>query len=454
MQITKQYNKKNIEKNISNFSKMTREKYKVPDHFHFELKDRTWPGKKIETAPIWCEVGLRDWNQSIEKPMTVEQKLEYFNNLVNMWFKEIEVWFPSASQDDYNFVRLLIKQNLIPENVKIQILVPARKNLIEKTRESLEWAKNVIIHLYNSTSEVQRKVVFNKSKEEIINLAISWVKWIKESFSSFKWNIFFEYSPESFSWTEVKFAKEISKKVFEKWENFWNNPVILNLPATIENSTPDIYADKIEYFVREFSKLNIKVLISIHAHNDRWTAVATTELAVKAGADRIEWVILWNWERTWNLDFITFAWNLMTQWVSTNLDFSNIWKVAQIFSKIIDIPIHPRHPYIWKFVNLAFSGSHQDAIKKCFDYCKGKVWKWINAYLPFDPTDLGLKYEPIKINSQSWKWWVAYILDSFYWIKLNREQQIKMWKLVQEKNNTINRLLKNEELFEIYKNNF
>jgi 2-isopropylmalate synthase len=390
--------------------------------------------------------------------MTVTQKLEYFNILVNMGFKEIEIWFPSASQEDYDFTRLLIEWNYIPDDVKIWVLVPARKELIEKTKKSLKWAKNVIVHLYNSTSEVQREIVFKKNKEEITKLATDWVKNIKESFDDFEGNLFFEYSPESFTWTELEFAKDISNAVLDEWWDFKENPVIINLPATIENSTPDVYADEIEYMCREIKDKRtvnekVNVIISVHTHNDRWTWIAATELAIKAWADRVEWVLLWNWERTWNVPIDVVALNIASQWISPELDLSEWWENSKIISELTNMPIPDRYPYIWKFVNLAFSGSHQDAIKKCFDYCKDKAWKWINAYLPFDPKDIWLEYEPIKVNSQSWKWWVAYILQQ-NWYDLPKSIQPFIWNKVQKITDEKGWTLEETEIVKMFEEEF
>jgi len=457
--IIQQKSAEEIQDWIDIFNKLSERKYDKPVNSSFSLKDRTWPDKKIDKAPIWAAVDLRDWNQSLETPMNVEQKLEYFNILVNIWFKEIEIWFPSASQEDYDFTRLLIEWNHIPDDVKIGVLVPARKELIEKTKESLKWAKNVIVHLYNSTSEVQRKIVFKKNKEEITELAVNWVKNIKESFYDFEGNLFFEYSPESFTWTELEFAKEISNSVLDEWWDFKENPVIINLPATIENSTPDVYADEIEYMCREIRDKRtvnekVNVIISVYTHNDRWTWIAATELAIKAWADRVEWVLLWNWERTWNTAIDIVALNMATQWVSPQLDFSEWWEISKRISELTNMPIPDRYPYIWKFVNLAFSGSHQDAIKKCFDYCKGKTWKWINAYLPFDPKDIWLFFlKYIPINSQSWKWWVAYVLQQ-NWYEMPKEIQPFIWNKIQKVTDEKKWILEDEEIVKIFEDSF
>lgn len=410
------------------FWELAKEKYWIPRNSNFKLPDRTWPDKDITEAPIWCSSCLRDWNQSIFDPMNIDEKIEFFNYLVWIWFKEIEVWFPSSWPTEFNFIRKLIEEDLIPDDVKIQVLVPAKQDLIKKTFESLKWAKNVIVHLYNSTSTNQRENVFKKTKPETIDLALDWVKWIKEEVWDFEWNLTFQYSPESFTWTEMDFAEEISRKVIDQWWNLWWNPMILNLPATVENTTPDRYADKIEYFsriVKEYSD-KILVILSVHAHNDRGTWVAATELAIKAWADRVEWTLLWNWERTWNADIITLWLNLFTQWIDPKLDLSYISIVADRVAEIINIPINQRQAYVWELVHSAFSWTHQDAIAKWFDAQKSreKDWDlhWEVPYLPIDPGDIWFKFKPIKINGQSWKWWICYILKNF-WYDIPKEIQ-------------------------------
>ena len=448
---------------VTSFWDIVNKKYTIPRNSNFKLPDRTWPDKDIEKAPIWCSSCLRDWNQSIKNTMSVEEKYEIFFYLVNIWFKEIEVWFPSASQADYDFVRKLIDENLIPLDVKIQVLVQSRKDLIEITRKSVEWAKNVIIHMYNSTSTNQREVVFKKTKDEIIDLAINWIWWIKDEFINFPWNITFQYSPESFTWTEMDFTEEISRNVIEEWWDYGWNDIILNLPATVENTTPDRYADKIEYFSRivlEYQnriKDNIWVILSVHTHNDRWTWVAATELALKAWADRVEGTLLWNWERTWNVDIITLWLNMATQGVNPELDFRKIWLIATRVSEIIEIPINPRHPYIWELVHTAFSWGHQDAIAKWLKDQKHREQQWDMhwevPYLPIDPRDLSLNYLPIQINSQSWKWWVCSILW-IYWYKIPKEIEPCIWRVFQKITNKTKWTLSNDEIKNIFEENF
>ncbi len=421
---------------VTNFWDIANSKYTIPWNSHFKLLDRTWPDTDIEKAPRWVSVDLRDGNQSLENPMTVAQKIEHFLILVRMGFKEIEIGFPSASQEDYNFVRKLIEEELIPEDVTIQVLVPSKKELIEKTRLSLEWAKNIIVHLYNSTSSTQRNIVFWFSKQQTIDLALAWVWNIKEQFRDFSWNIIFQYSPESFTGTEIEFARDICAAVIEKWSAFRGKEVIINLPATVENTTPDRYADKIEWMVREL-KYNrkdinqaIAIIISLHTHNDRGTGISATELWLKAGADRVEGTLFWNGERAGNVPLEVLALNMFTQGIPPNLDLSFIWDIAQKITQITGLPIPPRHPYLWEFVHTAFSGSHQDAIKKWFDAQKrGK--KWDNPYLPIDPKDIGLSYTPIRINSQSGKWWASFVIEQAGY-KIPKEMQRYIGEVIQK----------------------
>ncbi|MFK7780532.1 MAG: 2-isopropylmalate synthase [Candidatus Gracilibacteria bacterium] len=402
---------------VQTFGELVTNKYEIPRNSKFKLPDRTWPDNDIEKAPIWCSSCLRDGNQSIYKPMSVKDKMEVFNYLVVIGFKEIEVGFPSGSQADFDFVRKLIDEELIPDDVKIQVLVASKSELIEKTRKSLEGAKNVIVHLYNSTSTNQREVVFKKSKSEIVELAINGIKKIKNEFNDFSGDLTFQYSPESFTGTEMEFAEEITREVINEWGDFGGNPMILNFPATVENSTPNNYADKIEYFKRVIEEYRDKigVILSIHTHNDRGSGVAATELALLAGADRVEGTLLGNGERTGNVDIITLGLNMATQGVDPKLNFADIGAIANRVSEIIGIPINKRHPYLGEFVHTAFSGGHQDAIVKGLKDQKKREAsgnaKWEVPYLPIDPRDIGQVYEPIKINDQSGKGGVSYLLS-------------------------------------------
>lgn len=443
---------------VEAFWKVVQAKYGTPLHSHFELADRTWPGKKIDTPKRWVPVCLRDGNQALENPMTVAQKLEYFQILVDMWFKEIEVGFPSASEEDFNFVRRLIEDDLIPDDVTIQVLVQSKKELIDKTRQALDWAKNVIVHLYNSTSETQRKIVFWHWKKENTQLAVDGVKMIKNAFVDFHWEVTLQYSPESFTWTEVEYARDICRAVLQEWNGFRGNEVIINLPSTVENSTPDVYADKIEWMIREL-KYNrtdtnqaVNIIISLHTHNDRGTGVAAAELAIKAWADRVEWTLFGNGERAGNVALEILALNMVSQWVSPWLDLSTIGEIAEKVTRITWMPIPPRHPYMWTLVHTAFSGSHQDAIRKCFEANKGSMI-WENAYLPIDPQDIWLEYTPIRINSQSWKGGVTFIVEEA-WYAIPKKMQPFIGKVIQAFSEDVKREVKSEEVVHLFQQNF
>ena len=397
------------------------------------LPDRTWPHQTITTAPAWCSVDLRDGNQALRQPMNIAQKLEMFNLLVELGFKEIEVGFPAASQVEHDFTRLLIDEGLIPDDVSIQVLTQARESLIRKTFEALRGVKQAIVHLYNSTSTLQRDVVFQMGQQEIIALGVQGAKIIREEAERFKGEIFYEYSPESFTGTELDFALEICEAVMAVWEPSPAKPVILNLPATVEMSTPNIYADRIEWFIRRLKQRNC-VRISLHAHNDRGCAVAATELALLAGADRVEGTLFGNGERTGNVDLLTLALNMFTQGVHPMLDFSNINRVAEVYTRCTGLPVHPRHPYVGELVYTAFSGSHQDAISKGMEAAeKDTSGIWAVPYLPIDPKDVGRSYESIIcINSQSGKGGAAYIMRQEFGYKLPKKMRPGFGRLVQE----------------------
>ncbi|WP_341877927.1 2-isopropylmalate synthase [Defluviitalea saccharophila] len=389
------------------------------------LKNRRWPDNTITKAPIWCSVDLRDGNQALEIPMNLEQKLKLFHFLVKMGFKEIEVGFPAASETEFKFVRKLIEDNLIPEDVTIQVLTQAREHIIRRTFEALEGAKRAIVHLYNSTSVLQREVVFKKNKEEIKALAVEGTKIVKAlADEREKGSIILEYSPESFTGTELDYAIEVCEAVLDVWQPTPEHKAIINLPATVEMSTPNIYADQIEYF-GDHIKGRDSILISIHAHNDRGTAVAATELAMLAGADRVEGTLFGNGERTGNADIITIGMNLFSQGIDPELDFSDANAIVNIFKETARMDVSPRHPYVGDLVYTAFSGSHQDAIKKGMDrYRKEKPQYWEVPYLPIDPMDIGRSYDPIiRINSQSGKGGVSYILENEFGFRLPRSMQ-------------------------------
>lgn len=380
------------------------------------LPNRTWPDKVIDKAPTWCSVDLRDGNQALVTPMQLEEKLRMFKMLLAIGFKEIEVGFPSASETEYEILRTLIEENYIPDDVTIQVLVQARPKLIEKTFEALRGAKNVIVHFYNSTSTLQRKVVFKEGEEGIIKIAVDGAKLIKElsdqETARSGMNIRYEYSPESFTGTEIDFAVEICEKVMEALGASKDKKVILNLPSTVEMATPNTYADQIEYFCTHM-KNRESAIISLHPHNDRGTGVAATELGLMAGADRVEGTLFGNGERTGNVDIVTLALNMFTQNVNPQLDFSNINEIKDVCEQCTKMHVHERHPYAGELVFTAFSGSHQDAIRKGFEYMtKSATPFWEVPYLPINPADINREYEPvIRINSQSGKGGAAFVLQ-------------------------------------------
>ena len=440
---------------ITHFWEIAQTKYGIPLHSNFKLSDRTWPDKDIDKAPRWVSVDLRDGNQSLENPMTVEQKLEHFQILVEMWFKEIEVWFPSASQEDFDFVRKLIEEDLIPDDVTIQVLVQSKKDLIDRTRASLEWAKNAIVHLYNSTSATQRKVVFWHTQKQTTDLALEGVRHIKNAFWDFAGNLTFQYSPESFTGTEIEFARDICTAVIDEWGWFTWKEIIINLPATVENTTPDRYADKIEWMVRELKQKTsdlVDVIVSLHTHNDRWTGIAATELWIKAGAQRVEGTLFGNGERAGNVPIEILALNMLSQWIPPWLNLSHIGDIARRVNAITWMSIHPRHPYLGELVHTAFSWSHQDAINKWFAFQKGNSI-WDNPYLPIDPADLGLIYMPIRINSQSWKWGVAFILQR-NWYEIPKAMQPYVWRVIQWVTEVKKWELTVEEIVQVFEINF
>jgi len=394
------------------------------------LPDRMWPDAEIDHAPIWCSVDLRDGNQALIKPMSLDKKIRFFNLLVEVGFKEIEIGFPSASEVEYEFTRYLIENDMIPEDVTIQILTQAREHLIKKSAEALRGAKNVIVHLYNPTSTMQREIVYQKSQKEIIDIALNGVEWIKKYFGGFEGSVRFEYSPESFTQTELEYALAISNAVIEAWDPQGEEQMILNLPSTVESGTPNIYADQIEFMSRNIVRRK-NVLISVHAHNDRGCAVASTELGLMAGADRVEGTLLGNGERTGNVDIVTVGLNMYTQGVDPKLDFSNVDKIVKVVEVSNEIKTHIRHPYVGDLVYTAFSGSHQDAIKKGMASQKEEA-RWYVPYLPIDPKDVGRSYESIiQINSQSGKGGVSYILSSVFGYKIPKQMEPYVGRVIQ-----------------------
>ena len=381
--------------------------------------ERQWPNKEIQKAPIWCSLDLRDGNQALIEPMVVEEKIEFFKLLVKLGFKEIEVGFPAASQIEYDFLRTLVEQNLIPDDVKVQVLIQCREHLIKRTFEAIQGCKNVIIHIYNSTSTLQRDVVFDMNREEIKQIAIDGTEMVKKYMKEFDGNIQLQYSPESFTGTEMDFALEICEAVKDVWQPTVENPIIFNLPATVEMTTPNVYADQIEWMSTHFTDRD-KIILSIHPHNDRGCGVAASELALLAGADRIEGTLFGNGERTGNVDVLNIAYNMFSQGINPELDIENVNEIIEVYERCTKMDIDPRHPYAGKLVFTAFSGSHQDAINKgvhALEQRKSPYWEV--PYLPIDPSDLGRKYEPIvRINSQSGKGGVAFVMDHYYGFKL------------------------------------
>ncbi|MEO6609180.1 MAG: 2-isopropylmalate synthase, partial [Aestuariivirga sp.] len=398
------------------------------------LPDRTWPSKQITKPPIWCSVDLRDGNQSLIEPMGHDRKMRMWNNLLKMGFKEIEIGFPSASQTDFDFCRHLIDNNCIPEDVTIQVLVQCREDLIRRTFEGIKGAKHVIVHFYNSTSELQRRVVFQKDKAGIKDIAVNAAKLVRSMTdeSGMKEASRFQYSPESFMGTELEFSKEICEAVMDVIQPSPDNRLILNLPFTVEAATPNVHADQIEWSIRNI-KNRSSIIYSIHAHNDRGCAVAASELSLMAGADRVEGTLFGNGERTGNVDIITMAMNMFSQGVDPKLDISNVNELVRMAEYCNQLPVHPRHPYAGELVFTAFSGSHQDAINKGFKHMKASnALLWEVPYLPIDPMDLGRSYEAVvRINSQSGKGGIAYVMETEHGIELPRRLQIEFSKVVQ-----------------------
>jgi 2-isopropylmalate synthase len=419
-----------------------------------DLAARTWPDTTIAAPPLWCSVDLRDGNQALIEPMDAARKRRMFDLLVRTGFKEIEVGFPAASQTDFDFVRELIERNLIPDDVIVQVLTQARPELIERTFESLRGAKRAIVHLYNSTSTVQRRVVFGLDRPGIVNIAVQAARCVRDLAAArpgTDWR--FEYSPESFTGTELDFAVEICDAVTEVWQPTPERKAILNLPATVEMATPNIYADQIEWFGRHIAKRD-SIVLSVHPHNDRGTAVAAAELAVMAGAERVEGTLFGNGERTGNVDIVTLALNLFSQGVHPGLDFSNINEAARCAEYCNQLPIHPRHPYVGDLVFTAFSGSHQDAIKKGFAARReGDIWEV--PYLPIDPRDLGRTYESvIRVNSQSGKGGIAYLLERDYGLTMPRRLQIEFSQVVQSVTDATGKELTSEQIWLLFEREY
>ncbi|MDA3908784.1 MAG: 2-isopropylmalate synthase [Sulfurimonas sp.] len=420
-----------------------------------DLPNRQWPTKTITKAPKWCSVDLRDGNQALINPMDMNKKLELFTLLLKLGFKEIEVGFPSASKVEFDFLRRLVDDKLIPDDVTVQVLVQAREHLIKRSFEALEGVKKATVHLYNSTSTAQRKIVFGKSKEEIVNLALNGVDLVKKYEKDFEGEVFLEYSPESFTGTELEFACAISNAVTARWGISPTRKVIINLPATVEMATPNVYADQIEWMANHLDNRE-NVIISTHTHNDRGTSIAATELALLAGADRVEGTLLSNGERTGNVDIITLALNMLTQGVNPQLDFSDINEVLDVVERCTEMVTHARHPYVGELVYTAFSGSHQDAINKGLAYRKKSADSfWEVPYLPIDPQDVGRTYESIiRINSQSGKGGVAFILEKNFGYQLPKAMHPEIGKIVQAVTDEKGRELSPQEILEIFNDTY
>ena len=414
------------------------------------LPDRQWPNKIIEKPPIWMSTDLRDGNQALIDPMSVQTKLRFFKELVGMGFKEIEIGFPSASETDYEFTRLLIEQNHIPDDVTIEVLVQARFDLIEKTVQSLRGAKQAILHMYNPLAPAFRKIVYNTDKAGVKNIAVQGTQWVKELTASapeVDWT--YQYSPEVFSSTEVEFAKEVCDAVAEVWQPTPDKKIIFNLPATVEMSTPNTYADQIEWMHRNLNNRE-SIILSVHPHNDRGTAVAAAELAVMAGADRVEGCLFGNGERTGNVDLVTLALNLYSQGVSPGLDFSDIDRVRKLVEDCNQLPVHPRHPYAGELVFTAFSGSHQDAIKKGLAVQK-KDAIWEVPYLPIDPADVNRSYDAVvRVNSQSGKGGVSFLLQQEAGLQLPRRLQIEFSNAVQKVSDSTGKEVKSADIVQLF----
>ena len=430
-----------------------------PFAFAPKMTQRTWPDKTITKAPIWTSVDLRDGNQALIEPMSIEQKMRFFDLLVQVGFKEIEIGFPSAAQVEYDFTRKLIEGGHVPDDVTLQVLVQAREHLIRRTFESLKGAKRAIVHVYNSTSKVQREKVYQKDYDDIIAIAVEGATLLRDlakEYPETEW--IFEYSPESFSQTEVDFSVKICDEVCKVWRPDLGQKVIFNLPSTVESSTPNIYADQIEYFCQNLP-MREHVIVSLHTHNDRGCAVAASELGLMAGADRIEGTLFGNGERTGNMDIMVMAMNMYSQGVDPQLDFSNMSEIAQVVSECNQLPIHPRHPYVGELVFTAFSGSHQDAIKKSLDYNEQNAETtqglWDVAYLPIDPAHIGRGYQDVvRINSQSGKGGVAYILQRDFGFHLPRWTQIDFSRVIQQEAESRESELTSDDVISVFENTY
>ena len=414
------------EKDMLNYKKYKR----VPV---VDYPEREWPNKEIEKAPIWCSVDLRDGNQALVEPMVVEEKIEMFNLLVKLGFKEIEIGFPAASQIEYDFLRQLVERKLIPDDVVVQVLTQCREHLIKRTFDAIQGIPKAIVHIYNSTSTLQREVVFHAEREEVKQIAIDGTRMVKKYMKDYDGKVILEYSPESFTGTELDFALDICTAVQEEWGATPDNKIIINLPATVEMTTPNVYADQIEWMNKHFKNRD-SIILSIHPHNDRGTGIAATELALLAGADRVEGTLLGNGERTGNIDILNIAYNMFSQGINPELNLENVKEITEVCERCTKMAVDPRHPYAGKLVFTAFSGSHQDAISKGMQALQKRTdGIWEVPYLPIDPSDIGREYEPVvRINSQSGKGGVAFVMDSFYGFRLPKGMHKEFADIIQK----------------------
>ena len=424
------------------------EKYPIVENFK-----REWPDQQITQAPIYCSVDLRDGNQALINPLTIEQKLEYFKVLVKMGFKQIEVSYPSASDTDFNFTRKLIEEDLVPLDVAIQVLIPAKKEWIKKSVEAMRGVKNGIFHLYNPTNEFQRRVVFQKSDDEIVDMAVESMKYLIELTKDFDGNVTYQYSAESFSQTDLTFALKICNAVIDVVKSTVEKKMIINLPNTLEACSANVYADRIEWMCKHL-KNRQSLIISVHPHNDRGTSVASAELAILAGANKVEGTLFGNGERAGNLDIVNLAFNIYSQGINPKLDLSFIDEVKKMYEEKTNLKVHPRHPFVGDMIFTAFSGGHQDAIKKGIDfYRQTNSQSWNVPYLPIDPKDIKRGYEKvIRVNSQSGKGGASFIISEFLGVNMNKDEAIKFGLVIKEESDRLKRELKKDEIIELYKN--
>ena len=420
-----------------------------------DYPEREWPNKEIEKAPIWCSVDLRDGNQALVEPMVVEEKIEMFNLLVKLGFKEIEIGFPAASQIEYDFLRQLVERKLIPDDVVVQVLTQCREHLIKRTFDAIQGIPKAIVHIYNSTSTLQREVVFHADREEVKQIAIDGTRMVKKYMKDYDGKVILEYSPESFTGTELDFALDICTAVQEEWGATPDNKIIINLPATVEMTTPNVYADQIEWMNKHFKNRD-SIILSIHPHNDRGTGIAATELALLAGADRVEGTLLGNGERTGNIDILNIAYNMFSQGINPELNLENVKEITEVCERCTKMTVDPRHPYAGKLVFTAFSGSHQDAISKGMQALQKRTdGIWEVPYLPIDPKDIGRTYEAIiRVNSQSGKGGMAYLLKTNHNLDLPKRLQVEFDKVVQAYADATKKEVKDEDIWRLFKDEY